>query len=73
MGGRGPYGDGANRFEPTRTGPLENLTRRTADAFDAESSSGRCPECKPHSLLSLTSALHLHTLQISPAGYSYGL
>jgi hypothetical protein len=25
MEGRGPHGDGANHFEPTRTGPIESV------------------------------------------------
>src|SRR6201982_2351218 len=37
MDGRGPHGDGANRFEPTRTGPLEGVARDTAEASDANS------------------------------------
>jgi len=41
--GRGPYGDGANHFEPTRTGPLESVARGEAEAPFAGSSS-RGPE-----------------------------
>src|SRR5947207_14158478 len=37
MDGRGPHGDGANRFEPMRTGPLESVARDTAEASDASS------------------------------------
>src|ERR1700674_568646 len=37
MDGRGPHGDGANRFEPTRTGRLEVVARDTAEASDASS------------------------------------
>src|SRR5689334_21558396 len=37
MDGRGPHGDGANRFEPTRTGPIESVARDTAEASDAGS------------------------------------
>src|ERR1700758_3109735 len=37
MDGRGPHGDGANRFESTRTGPLEGGARDTAEASDANS------------------------------------
>src|ERR1700751_3473293 len=37
MDGRGPHGDGANRFESTRTGPFEGVARDTAEAFDASS------------------------------------
>src|SRR5580700_5278901 len=38
MGGRGPYGNAANRVEPTRTGPIESVARSTAEAVDAGSS-----------------------------------
>src|ERR1700726_2547274 len=37
MDGRGPHGDGAHRFEPTRTGPFESVARDTAEAADASS------------------------------------
>src|SRR5690242_5016621 len=37
MDGRGPHGDGANHFEPTRTGPIESVARGTAEASDAGS------------------------------------
>src|SRR6267378_6472693 len=35
MVGRGPYGNGANRLEPTRTGPTARVAGRTARAFNA--------------------------------------
>src|SRR5271155_4538624 len=35
MEGRGPHGNGANHFEPTRTGSVESVTRGTAAASDA--------------------------------------
>src|SRR5580658_5722457 len=38
MDGRGPHGNGAHRFEPTRTGPVESVARGTAEASDAGSS-----------------------------------
>src|SRR5271165_590978 len=31
----GPHGHGANRFEPTRTGPIESVARGKAEASDA--------------------------------------
>src|SRR5216683_5771118 len=37
MDGRGPHGNGANHFEPTRTGPIESVARGTAEASDAGS------------------------------------
>src|SRR4029077_2041531 len=37
MDGRGPHGDGANRFEPTRTGPPESVAGDTAETSDASS------------------------------------
>jgi hypothetical protein len=33
MDGRGPHGNGANHFEPTRTGPIESVARGTALAM----------------------------------------
>src|SRR6202795_4337745 len=45
MDGRGPHGNGANRVEPTRTGPIESVARGTAEASDA-GSSGRAAESK---------------------------
>src|ERR1700734_1076886 len=45
MDGRGPHGNGANHFEPTRAGPIESVARGTAEAVDA-SSSGRAAESK---------------------------
>src|ERR1700730_10264186 len=38
MDGRGPYGNGANRVEPTRTGPIESVARGRAEATDAAGS-----------------------------------
>src|SRR6202050_2672181 len=38
MDGRGPHGNGANHFEPTRTGPIEGVARGTAETADAGSS-----------------------------------
>src|SRR5580698_8213279 len=35
MDGRGPHGNGANHFEPTRTGPIKGVARGTAEAADA--------------------------------------
>src|ERR1700756_1536081 len=35
MDGRGPYGNGADRFEPTRTGPIESVARGKPEASDA--------------------------------------
>src|ERR1700684_4061030 len=37
MDGRGPHGNGANHFEPTRTGPIEGVARGTAETADAGS------------------------------------
>src|SRR5580700_11181719 len=45
MDGRGPHGNGANRFEPTTTGPVESVARGTAKAVDA-GSGGRAVEGK---------------------------
>src|SRR5260370_22401077 len=38
IGGRGPYGNGANRLEPTRTGPAARATRGQAEADHADGS-----------------------------------
>jgi len=38
MGGRGAYGNGADRFEPTRTGPIARATRGQAEADHADCS-----------------------------------
>src|SRR5882762_6769824 len=35
MDGRGAHGNGANHFEPTRTGPIESVARGTAAASNA--------------------------------------
>src|SRR6266568_4441572 len=35
MDGRGPYGNGADHFEPTRTGPVESVARGKPEASDA--------------------------------------
>ncbi len=32
--GRGAYGNGANRLEPTRTGPIESVARGVLDQSD---------------------------------------
>src|ERR1700683_198725 len=45
MDGRGPHGNGANHFEPTRTGAIESVARGTAEAVDA-GSGGRAAESK---------------------------
>src|SRR5580765_4803619 len=45
MGGRGAHGDGANRFEPTRTGPTASATRSKAKAINADRS---CQAAKDH-------------------------
>src|SRR6201984_2844195 len=47
MDGRGPHGDGANRFEPTRTGPLEGVVRDTAKAFNASSGGPEAENKRP--------------------------
>src|SRR5260370_10200929 len=44
---RGPHGDGANHFEPTRTGPVESVARGTAEASFAGSSSGAAESNRP--------------------------
>src|ERR1700685_2549475 len=38
MDGRGPHGNGANHFEPTRMGSIEGVARGTAETADAGSS-----------------------------------
>src|ERR1700683_2731778 len=45
MDGRGPHGNGANHFEPTRAGSIESVRRGTAEAVDA-GSGGRAAESK---------------------------
>src|SRR5580700_1836529 len=45
MEGRGPHGNGANRVEPTRTGPIESVARGGAEATDA-AGRGRAAESK---------------------------
>src|SRR6202008_3149182 len=47
MDGRGPHGDGANHFEPTRTGPIESVARGTGEASLASSSSGTAENNRP--------------------------
>src|ERR1700674_5413426 len=47
MDGRGPYGNGANRLEPTRTGPLGSVARGKAEASDAASSSRAAESNRP--------------------------
>src|SRR2546429_5160009 len=44
---RGPNGDGANHFEPTRTGPIESAARGTAEASFAGSGSGAAESNRP--------------------------
>src|SRR5437588_9959219 len=44
---RGPHGDGANHFEPTRTGPIESAARGTAEASFAGSGSGAAESNRP--------------------------
>jgi hypothetical protein len=38
IGGRGPYGNGANRLEPTKTGPAARAARRKTEADHADRS-----------------------------------
>src|ERR1700693_698057 len=45
MDGRGAHGNGANRVEPARTGPIESVAPGTAEAVDA-GSSGRAVASK---------------------------
>src|SRR6267142_1826767 len=45
--GRGPYGNGANHLEPTRTGPIESVARGEAEASFAGSSSGAVEGNRP--------------------------
>src|SRR6202522_3290805 len=47
MESRGPHGNGANHFEPTRTGPLESVARGRAEAPDADSSSRAAQNNRP--------------------------
>src|SRR6516164_11120278 len=47
MDGRGPHGNGANRVEPTRTGPIESVARGTAEAADAADSRGAAESKRP--------------------------
>src|SRR5580704_7629957 len=47
MEGRGPHGNGANHFEPTRTGPIESVARGTGEASLAGSSSGAAENNRP--------------------------
>src|SRR5580658_8486047 len=49
MGGRGAHGTGANRFEPTRTGPIESVARGKAEAPDAGRSSRAAESKRPAS------------------------
>src|SRR6266436_2658188 len=44
---QGPHGDGANHFEPTRTGPIESVARGTGEASFASSSSGTAESNRP--------------------------
>src|SRR5512136_667839 len=47
MDGRGAYGNGADRLEPTRTGPIESFARGTAKASFADSGSGAAESKRP--------------------------
>src|ERR1700675_2911624 len=47
MGGRGPYGNGANCFEPTRTGPATRATRDKAEADHPERSCQTTEDQRP--------------------------
>src|SRR6516164_812409 len=47
MDGRGHHGNGANRVEPTRTGPIESVARGTAEAADAADSRGAAESKRP--------------------------
>src|ERR1700722_10969417 len=47
MDGRGPHGDGANHFEPTRTGPIESVARGTGEASLTSSSGGTAENNRP--------------------------
>src|SRR5258708_3100860 len=47
MEGRGPHGNGANHFEPARTGPLESVARGKAEAPFAGSSSRAAEDKRP--------------------------
>jgi len=39
MDGRGPHGNGANHFEPARTGPIESVARGTRPAIESQAGS----------------------------------
>src|ERR1700688_3697347 len=47
MGGRGPHGNGANCFEPTRTGPATRATRDKAEADHPERSCQTTEDQRP--------------------------
>src|ERR1700681_1100522 len=57
MDGRGPHGDGANRFEPTRTGPAAGATRGQAEADHADRSRQAAEDQRsPHPSIAVSSA-----------------
>src|SRR5271170_8174113 len=47
MEGRGAHGTGADRFEPTRTGPIESVARGKAEASDTGRSSRAAESRRP--------------------------
>src|SRR5712692_5254131 len=47
IGGRGPHGNGANRLEPTRTGPTARVAGRTARAFNSGRSGSTSKVVRP--------------------------
>lgn len=47
MGGRGPHGNGENRFEPTRTGSFASVARNRRRAFDAGRGGGTGASVRP--------------------------
>src|SRR5260370_40141847 len=57
IGGRGPYGNGANRLEPTRPGPAARATE--GQAVTAHADGTRKPRADPASL---------HTTSLVSAG-----
>src|SRR5271170_5303736 len=63
MEGRGAHGTGADRFEPTRTGPIESVARGKAEASCDGGQKLRCfyfPTPRLIGLLWRTSAMWLH-------------
>src|SRR6266436_5385766 len=56
MGGRGAYGNGADRLEPTRTGPIARATRGQAEADHADRSRQAAEDQRsPYPLASVSS------------------